>query len=151
MDDYNILSDRKLISLIKANDYIAFRTIEIRYTPITLLFTVGRIQDINKAKDIIYELFSDFGKQCYALNEDQDICVFLFSSLREKVLHHFNTQQLPEAYFGKIQILIDSLTDTEIKSVDIQELIDKEIEAMPEPRKLEFQKVRHQNINLQYE
>lgn len=147
MDDYKTFSDRKLIIQITQNNHLAFSEIEFRYLPLAFFFTVSRIHDINEAKDIVYKLFFDVWQQRHSLTEDQDICLILISWLKEKVLYYYKTHEIPDSFTEKMQAHIDCLTDTELKPVNIQDLIDREVEAMPEPKKSQFRKIMLLNIN----
>lgn len=141
MTVYSELSDQELISRLSTDDEgLAFEEIFNRYQPLLLSFTYKKINDRDKAKDILQDIFI----QLWNNRADLKILTlssYLYTMALNKIRDLYKHQVIHDEHISKLQQLISESrgdADHRIREKDISRLIELEIAALPEKMRQVF-------------
>lgn len=151
MVDYKPLSDGQLVILLKESDHNAFSEIYSRFFGILYIFVQKRIKDEHDAKDILQELFSHIWTKRETLNFSGPLPAYLYTAARHKMLDFIQKHDTQKKYiqeldfFDRHQISSDHL----IREKQLAELIEKEINLLPDRMREVFILSRQNNMTYQ--
>jgi RNA polymerase sigma-70 factor (ECF subfamily) len=135
MANYNNLSDRELTDLLRRNDQGAFTEIYHRYKWVLYLHAVKRIGNREEARDIVQELFTTLWDKRGELDLTTYLSGYLYTSVRNRIIKLISHQQVVLSYVDSIRRTIaqtDCITDHKARENSLAEVIEKEINELPE-------------------
>ncbi len=135
MTDYSSHTDRELANLIRLADDCAFKEIYDRYNQLLYLFAYNKLRSKEEAKDTVQDVFAWIlnNRSSFAINSS--VSSYLYKSVLNRVFDIFRRQSIMKKYIdqGAHYIDIDSTeTDYLIREKDIAQMIQQEIDAMPD-------------------
>lgn len=138
MTDYTAYTDKELADRIRSADDRAFKEIYDRYNKLLYLFAYNKLRNKEEAKDIVQDVFAWLlnNRSSFAVNSS--VSSFLYKSVLNKIFDIFRHQSVIRKYIeqGEHYIDVDSTeTDYLIREKDIAQMIQLEIDAMPQKMK----------------
>jgi RNA polymerase sigma-70 factor (family 1) len=141
MTVYSELSDQELISRLSTDDEgLAFEEIFNRYQPLLLSFTYKKVNDQDKAKDILQDIFIQLWNNRAEL-KILTLSSYLYTMALNKIRDLYKRQVIHDEHISKLQQLISESrgdADHRIREKDISRLIELEIAALPEKMRQVF-------------
>ena len=136
MKTYAKLSDVELAGLLKTGDEKAFAEIFVRYNALILNFAYKKTSDKELSKDLMQDVFVQLWKHRLNFELKPSLSSYLFTMILNLVRNIYKHQQVKERYVDYLhQIMKEAdeagMADYAIREKDFQQLIDKEIEALP--------------------
>lgn len=148
MHQYRQLSETHLIYLLKTGDHLAFTEIYNRFFGILYVFVQKRIKDEDHAKDILQDLFSQLWIKRETLNFSGPLPAYLYKAVRNKMLDFIQKTDTQRKYINELELLDadPSSSDDLIREKQLTELIEKEVDRLPEQMKAAFLLSRKANM-----
>ncbi|MES2515887.1 MAG: RNA polymerase sigma-70 factor [Bacteroidota bacterium] len=136
------LTDAHLIILLKEGSHAAYTEIYQRYWASMYLFARKLLNDPIVAKDVIQEVLLYIWTNSENLKENTPIAPYLYTAIRNKALTYISRQKLQDKYLDSLSAFIkqgEYTADKNIREQELQEVIDKAIDALPKKMKQIFQ------------
>jgi RNA polymerase sigma-70 factor (ECF subfamily) len=104
-----------------------------------------RINNREEAKDLIHELFTVLWVKRQQIVLKTSLSAYLYKSVRNRVIDLVNRQKLEIIYIDSLPAINQETeaADFEIRKKDLRQLIEKEIDALPEKMKVVFKMSRN--------
>lgn len=135
MTVYSELSDQELIARLSTDDEgLAFEEIFNRYQPLLLSFTYKKVNDRDKAKDILQDIFIQLWNNRAELKILM-LSSYLYTMALNKIRDLYKHQVIHDEHISKLQQSISESrgdADHRVREKDISRLIELEIAALPE-------------------
>ncbi len=147
MTEYNKLTDFELTHLLKNGDRSAFSEIHKRYVVILYSYAYKKIRNKEECQDLIQEVFVKLWDHKHSLQIQTNLAGYLYISVRNKAFDIFAHKKIELKYINSLQNYItnqEPQTDHLIRERQINELIEKEISALP-PKMQEAFKLSRKN------
>jgi RNA polymerase sigma-70 factor (family 1) len=138
------LSDEELMALLREGDHAAFREIFLRYDKLLFLYAFKKLREREEARDVVQEVFAWLWNNRQTFDLKTTLAGFLYKSVLNKVFDIFRHQDIIRQYAERGNYYIDAdhtAPDYLIREKDIQEVIEREIAALP-PRMREIYELR---------
>jgi len=145
-----ILSDYELLAQFKAGDKTAYEEIYRRYW--ALLFTHARkmVESDEDAKDLVQDVFSVFWLDGPTLELQTTLSAYLYSITRYKVFNLIDRKKVRSDYLTSLGNYIkkhEYSAEYRVREKQMEELIEKEIAALPPKMREVFELSRKANLN----
>lgn len=150
MADYSDFDDSKLIFLLKDGDDRAYSEIYQRYKWVLFLHVLKRIRNREEAKDIVQELFTTLWDKRKELEIKGHLSGYLYTSVRNRVIKFISHQQVESVYISSLATSINAgtcITDHRVRENSLAEIIEKEIQELPEKMREVFILSRKHNLS----
>ncbi|EFK58601.1 RNA polymerase sigma factor [Sphingobacterium spiritivorum] len=134
MKSYHTLSDEELIVLTKADDQDAFSILYSRHKLALYTHTYQKTGDLEQAKDLIQELFTNLWDRRFALPQIINIQAYLHTILRNRLLDYFAHSKVENKYLDSLQEFINKghcSTDQYIVEAEFTAYIQRTVNALP--------------------
>lgn len=138
---YQMHSDDELFALLSNNDHGAYTEIYNRYSGILYIHAYRRLKDREEARDLIHELFTVLWVKREQLILKTALSAYLFKAVRNRVIDLVAHKKHEAVYTSSLDDNweSDSIdTDHAVRMRDLNKVIDKEIDALPEKMRLVF-------------
>lgn len=148
--DYGNLNDSELVSLLKKNDDRAYNEIYQRYKWVLFLHALKRIRNREEAKDIVQELFITLWDKRREMEIKGHLSGYLFTAVRNRVIKFISHQQVESVYISSLGNSINAgicITDHRTRENNLAEIIEKEIQDLPEKMRQVFILSRKHNLS----
>jgi RNA polymerase sigma-70 factor (family 1) len=150
MKRYQTYSDQELLDLLKEGDQAAFTEIYDRYKEILHRYAYRWLQDRESVKDVIQELFTLVWTKHEILIFNQNLSGYLYTAVRNGILRKISQDRRAADYTDSLQQYADrgeSITDHRLREKQLREIIEKEIDALPEKMREVFKMSRDQHLS----
>lgn len=148
--DYGNLNDSELVSLLKKNDDRAYNEIYQRYKWVLFLHALKRIRNREEAKDIVQELFITLWDKRREMEIKGHLSGYLFTAIRNRVIKFISHQQVESVYISSLSNSINAgvcITDHRTRENNLAEIIEREIQDLPEKMRQVFILSRKHNLS----
>lgn len=148
--DYGNLNDAELVSLLKRNDDRAYNEIYQRYKWVLFLHALKRIRNREEAKDIVQELFITLWDKRREMEIKGHLSGYLFTAIRNRVIKFISHQQVESVYISSLGNSINAgvcITDHRTRENNLAEIIEREIQDLPEKMRQVFILSRKHNLS----
>lgn len=136
MNRYSQLSDGELLSHLLNGDECAFITVYERYARPLYVYAFKKLKDKHAAQDIVHDVFTSFWQRREEVNLRTELSSYLFSAVRNKAFDNFARKEVQAKHLKSLQEFLmlstTSPADYLIRTQQLDELIKKEIQALPE-------------------
>lgn len=133
--DYSILSDFELMSLLKIGDHAAFNEIYRRYHALLLAFVYRKLQDEELTKDLVQEFFIGIWTKRESLSLSVSLAGYFITALKNRIYNFFEHQQVENKYIQSIADFVNTgniaHTDYLLREKETIRLIDQAISSLP--------------------
>lgn len=144
------LDDFELMTLLKADNELAFSEIFRRFDSLLYIYAYKKLQNSEEAKDIVQEVFVQLwrGRKDFVLKTT--LPGYLYKAVLNKILNVIARQQTETKYISSLQYAIDTealSADSLIREKDIAALIEREIAALPPKMREVFELRKNQYLS----
>ena len=144
------LTDEQLLAMFKGGQRSAYEEIYRRYW--TLLFGHARkmVQSDEDAKDMVQDVFSVFWLDGPTLELNTSLSAYLYSIVRYKVFNLIDRKKVRSDYLSLLDSFIkknEYSGEYHLRAKQMEELIEKEIAALPQKMREVFELSRKANLN----
>jgi RNA polymerase sigma-70 factor (family 1) len=150
MGMYIDYSDTVLTGLLKSGDRLAYTEIYDRYISSMLEHAYNKCRSKEEAEDAVQEVFTMLWTRRDALNEDQNLAGFLYTSTRNVIINQINRKGIHARYITSIKDFESSgqiITDHRIRENQMRAIIEKEIAALPPKMREVFELSRKAHLS----
>lgn len=147
---YFSYSDEELFSLLKDGDHDAFTEIYHRYSGILYAHTLKRLQDSEEAMDIVHELFTSLWQKREVIEITSYPSGYLYTSVRNRVINRIAHKDISSKYYDFKQNanqFITGSTDHLVREKQLSEIIEQEINFLPQRMREVFELSRFQQMS----
>ena len=144
------LSDQDLIVAMKNGDQKAFEALYEQYWPEVYTMIYRRINDREVTKDILQDIFINLWNYRHRIIAERSLAPWLNSAAKKQSISWYRKQvstKQREMLYQENETLIVS-APTELETKELQELLDLEIEKMPDNMKMSFRLSRFENKSV---
>ena len=148
--DYAILSDGILVDLIRQDDEKAFSTIYKRYSMPLYVHANRFIRDREETKDILQKVFVKIWDIRNKLPTDIKLSSYLYQIVKNELINHISHSKVVDKYLESMSSYAVSYvadTDHVIRKKQLQDIIEKEIQNLPDKMREIFQLSRTQYLS----
>jgi len=134
MTDYGHLIDSELITLLKKGNKRAFAAIFNKYNSLLLAHVYKKTRDREEAKDIVQEVFTMLWVKRDQIKPKSNLGGYLMLAVKHKVLDLMGHKNVKSRYFDSLATFAmkaENATDHRIREKQLQDMIAKEIAALP--------------------
>lgn len=138
---YNEFSDQQLAVLLKEGDHGAFTEIYNRFFGLLYIHAFRRLNDDQEANDLIQEMFTTIWDKRKMLQLNGTLSAYLYAGTRNRILNRFAHRKVSDRYMDSLASyseLDHTLADHKIREFDLRQLIEQEINALPEQMRIIF-------------
>lgn len=143
----DILTDEKLVSLLKTGNQLAFNELYNRYWKILFSKTLNILKDKSLAEDVLQEVFTSIWIRRESL-EINDIKSYLFSASRNNALLKIRNEKFVDLNADTIAgLILNAETEIAEDENDLLANINQEIQKLPKRCQTIFQMSRIDNYS----
>lgn len=148
--DYSEHTDQQLITMMRCGDHLAYSEIYHRYKRKLYLFGFKRLGDKEEVRDLLQDIFTNLWVKREAINITETLNAYLHTSVKNKILDRIASRQISNKYvesFNAYTLSATNNTDHLIRSKVLQDLVDKEVSALPFKMREVFELSRKTNYS----
>ncbi|WP_209579722.1 RNA polymerase sigma-70 factor [Sphingobacterium sp. UBA5996] len=149
-NDYAILSDGILVDLIRQDDEKAFSVIYQRYSMPLYVHANRFIRDREEARDILQKVFVKIWSIRNRLPTDIKLSAYLYQIVKNELINHISHSKVVDKYLESMSSYASTYvadTDHVIREKQLQDIIEREIQNLPEKMREVFQLSRKQYLS----
>lgn len=142
MENYAKRSDMELLQLLQAGDRSAYAEIFEQYKFILHHHAIKKLPDREEVKDIIQEVFATLWTKRETISIHTNLSGYLYTALKHSILDHFSRQKVRTRYIDSMKIFGEQgqvQPDYRIREKQLSEVIEAEINALPEKMRIVFE------------
>jgi RNA polymerase sigma-70 factor (family 1) len=150
MADYSGYSDEKLVDLFKSGDHTAYSNIYQRYWVLLYRHARKMLKEEELARDVVQDVFVMLWSKQHELELTTSISAYLYASVRNKILNHFNRNRMEDNYLQSLKVFINNgqcITDHLVREHNLSAIIEQEISLLPERMRQVFELKRKDNCS----
>lgn len=140
--EYATLSDGILVDLIRQDDERAFSVIYKRYSVPLYIHANRFIRDREETKDILQKVFVKIWDIRGKLPTDIKLSSYLYQVVKNELINHISHSKVVDRYLDSMSsFAVSYVSDTDhvIREKQLQAIIEREIENLPEKMREIFQ------------
>jgi RNA polymerase sigma-70 factor (family 1) len=145
-----VLSDYELLALFKEGQRSAYEEIYHRYWAVLFHHARKMVQSDEDAKDLVQDVFSVFWLDGPTLELQTTLSAYLYSLVRYKVFNLIDHKKVRSNYLSSLEDFIkknEYSGEYRVREKQMEELIEKEIAALPPKMRQVFELSRKANLN----
>ena len=146
----NVLSDYELLALFKEGQRSAYEEIYRRYWALLYNHARKMVQSDEDAKDLVQDVFSVFWLDGPTLELQTTLSAYLYSIVRYKVFNLIDRKKVRSDYLSSLEDFIkknEYSGEYRVREKQMEELIEKEVAALPPKMREVFELSRKANLN----
>ncbi len=144
----NPISDLELVEAIKADDEKAYRMLFDRYYKYLLVTAYAYVKDENTIRDLTQDVFFEIWKKRKSLNIN-NVKPYLRRSVINKALNYIKAQRMDfEETDESFDLPEPSQVQQKLEAEQLQEVINKAVESLPERCRVIFALRRYEELSL---
>lgn len=151
MSSYYLITDLKLVDLLKNGDESAYSEIYSRYAENLAGFASSKLYSLDDAKDIVHDVFVNLWLERKTLTVDYDLKAYLFKLTRFRVVDKIRKNISREAYSDMIQNLATTFeltTEQHVAAKELKQTIERSLVQLS-PRIVEiFRLSREEHLSI---
>ncbi|SDL16017.1 RNA polymerase sigma-70 factor, ECF subfamily [Pedobacter sp. ok626] len=150
MTSYSKFSDEELAAFLKGGDHLAFTEIYNRFFSVLYIHAYRRLKDDEEASDLIQEIFAAIWDKRKMLDLTGSLSSYLYKSIHNRILNKFTHKKVSDRYMDSLvnySELNYTYADHKVRERDLKRLIEKEIDALPEPMRAIFILSRKEHLS----
>jgi RNA polymerase sigma-70 factor (ECF subfamily) len=144
------LDDDQLVALLNEGNNIAYAEIYNRYHAALYIHVFNKLRNREEARDIVHDLFSSLWVNREKLSISTTLAAYLYAAARYRVFDLIARRQVYNQYLESIRDFAnkgDCVTDHLVREKQLQQIIDKEISALPTKMREIFELSRTGNLS----
>ena len=150
MNDYSKTSDLELTEFLKKGEHTAFTEIFKRYNGLLYGHAYKRLRNKEEAQDVVQEVFTTLWLKREDIVFSSNLIGYLYTALRNKIYNIISHKKIESEYIVSLQRFLNeeyAVTDFLIREKQLQEIIDKEMGALPPRMRQVFELSRKQHMS----
>ncbi|WPU99047.1 RNA polymerase sigma-70 factor [Mucilaginibacter sp. cycad4] len=150
MSTYSTLSDHELVHLLQNGDKDAFAEIYARFFGLLYVHAYRKLGDEDEASDLIQELFASLWEKQPSLRVSENLSSYLYTSVRNRVLNLIERRKVNQRYMCSLADYSETdhkYADEKLRESELRQMIEKEINSLPEQMRIIFQMSRHEYLS----
>ena len=146
---YQQFSDEQLFLYIKNDDQLALKELYDRYWSYLLDSAYKSLQSIDKAEDVVQDIFISLYQRRKAIDLEVSLKAYLCKALKFKILNEIRSQLVRETYQKTVFFETSCKNDfaTQYETKELKNIIDRSVEQLPEKCKQAFLLSRQENLS----
>lgn len=145
-------SDYELIKLMREkDDKQAFQLLYNKYWDELYKTALTKVHDEDEVSDIVQELFVTIWVKRKELNINNNVDLYLFRALKNRITNYYKKKYLVEGKINEISKCTPDKTDSDAESTcsykELELIINKEVERMPDKMKQVFLLSRDEQLS----
>jgi len=147
---YRSFSDADLFALLGNGDHLAFTQIYERYSGKLYVHVYNRIRNREEARDVIHELFAALWNKKDQIVLRTELSAYLYTAARNRLIDLVNRKKIHTDYTSTLSSFVVSktnITDHQVREKELEKLIEKEINALPEKMREVFNLSRKKHMS----
>lgn len=152
MIKYTSLNDHQLVLQLKARDEKAYKEIYDRFWAVLYRHASRMLSDEEEAEDVVQEVFLNLWSKAHTLELKTSLSNYLYTVVRNRIFDHFDHSKVKEKYMTSLQKFIEHgncETDFLIREKQLFELIQQEVDSLPERMREIFKLSRNSGMAYQ--
>lgn len=144
------LTDQYLIMAMQSGDQKAFEALYERYWPEVYTMIYRRINDKEVAKDIVQDIFVNLWRYRDKIIAEGSLAPLLNVTAKKQAISWYRKQTATkqrELLYHEAEVLVAPST-TELETKELQDLLDREIDQMPNNMQQSFRLSRYENKSI---
>lgn len=150
MADYQSYTDQELILLLKNNSEPAFTEIYDRYQGLLFVYACKITKEESEAEDIVQEVLVYLWDKRHNIAFEHSLSSYLYSAVRYKFFNLLDRKKVRVDYTESLKLFIDQDSveaDHMVRERELSELIEKEIDLLPEKMREIFELSRKRHLS----
>lgn len=146
---YNAYTDQELTALLRQGDHVAYAEIYKRFFGILYIHAYRRLNDRDEANDLLQDMFSIIWQKREELELSGSLSSYLYASVRNRILNIFERRKVNSKYMNSLASFAGQnheYADHKVRESQLRQLIEAEINALPEPLKTIFVLSRNERM-----
>ena len=136
--------------MLSAGSHAAFGEIFNRYDRLLYIYAYKKLEDKDEAKDLVQEVFTALWDHREKIDIKESLSSYLYTALRNKALNLFRDRNINARYLsslaGFMSMTIET-TDHLAREANINAIIEKEIDSLPEKMREVFRLRRNECLS----
>lgn len=153
MKSLSTLPDKQLYQLLQESDHAAYTEIYNRYFSLLYIHASKKLQDEEQAKDVVQEVFTTLWFKRGIDNQIKNLAAYLFTATRNKIFDIFAHEKVKNNHLDSLTIFYEKSgpipTDYRVREKEMQEYIQKEIDALPPKMRRVFEMNKIEELSYQ--
>lgn len=140
MTVYSAYTDMELVDLLKQDDHFAYTEIFLRYNRLLYGHAFKKLQNREESQDVVQDVFAALWLKRDVVQIKSNLAGYLYVALRNKIYNLMSHKEVEADYVVSLQQYIKeeyAITDHLIRAKQLEEIIAKEMSALP-PRMREI-------------
>jgi len=147
-DKVKDLTDYQLLLCIKEGDKVAFNQIYKKYWSKLYIYSLNVLKDREICEDIVQEIFYKLWIRKNEI-EISDLQSYLYSAVRNQIYKHFRNNKYKKELESQLNSFICNWQEFSFAESELHNIINKEIEKLPEQRRKIFILSKKENYSYQ--
>lgn len=150
MESYTNLSDNQLVDFLKLGDNCAYAEIYDRYWAILYRYSRRILENDEEAEDVVQDIFVMLWTKASSLEIKVCLSAFLYTSVRNRILKHFQRSKVRSNYLNSLEKFIDQgkcVTDHLVREHELASRIEKELDHLPAKMREVFELRRKEHLS----
>lgn len=151
MAEFSSLTDNELLELLRRGDHAAFHEIYERYSGVLYNFAIKKLQQEEEAKDVVQDIFITMWNRHTELAIHSSLSGYLFKSVSNRALTLFTHKKYESVYIASFDSYLlarqTPQADELVREKELQLIIQREIDALPEKMREIFRLSRHEQLS----
>ncbi|MFW0718758.1 RNA polymerase sigma factor [Pedobacter sp. N23S346] len=142
------------MELVKAGNHMAYTKIVNHYWEDLYRHIWIRIKDDEIAKDFVQDIFLGLwkNKETITTDREQSLAPYLFTAAKYLIINHFSRPGIAiaseEALTYALNVPSGISTDSNLMTNELQQLLDKEVNSLPERLQVPYRLSREQELSI---
>ncbi|ARS40357.1 RNA polymerase subunit sigma-70 [Sphingobacteriaceae bacterium GW460-11-11-14-LB5] len=152
MTTYRSYTDHELLALLKTNDESAYKEIYNRFWFVLYGHAKRMLTDDEDAEDVVQDVFLTLWTKSEIIDLKTSLSSYLYTVVRNKIFDRFDHAKVKSKYIASLEKFIERgnyEADFLIREKQLHELIQQEINCLPEKMREIFKLSRHSNLSYQ--
>jgi RNA polymerase sigma-70 factor (ECF subfamily) len=137
--EYNIYTDRELLSFLKSDNHAAFAEIYNRYWSIMYMHALKMLCNEEDARDTVQEVFTTLWTKAAHITSGANLAGYLYVATKNRVIDLIAQHKVRANYLESLSLFIDENSNTIVEAITQKELmlaLYAEIEQLPPKMKV---------------
>jgi RNA polymerase sigma-70 factor (ECF subfamily) len=151
MPDFHNHSDQDLVALLNGGDQYAYTEIFDRYSALLVAHAYRLLGDRDEANDVVQDVFMILWQKHASLELTTSLSSYLYTSIRNRIFNKMSHNKVVARYADSILEFMEkgySVSDEVFLAKELEQLIEREIAALPEKMREVF--ILHKQQELSY-
>ncbi|ERJ58705.1 RNA polymerase sigma factor [Sphingobacterium paucimobilis] len=150
MSTFPIADEQALINDLQSGSKQAFEIIFHRYKGLLYVHANKLLKDQEVARDIVQDIFLNLWKDRFSISINKNLSAYLFRSVRNRVINYHLKEGKSNEFVNEFStklLYYQNDTDHLLRTNMLNELIEKELQALPDRMRTVFNLSRKEGLS----